>query len=301
MKKLLASLLCITLLAPFFACEKSPVAVIPGEEYLSGAVTGDDYRETGPYKVTAHEGIGVLPDGSEIRYTTFMPELVWDAPWVMVGHGFMADRGTTKGLAMHWTSWGLRCVTLDFIRSTFSDGNHYENGLDMVSLRQFLDIRSVIYAGFSAGGLSALVAAYEDTLTVACLGLDMVDNGGLGASLASGLTVPVYGLISAASDCNAQNNGLAVYSALDHSRVIRVEGSTHCHFQFPFDSRCPLACGTNHSSFTLAEIQEVILAYSTVYLLYQAGRAPHLMTWWDDDGINGRLFLEAGRIRFILM
>lgn len=45
-------------------------------------------------------------------------------------------------------------------------------------LRQ-LSIDKVIYAGFSAGGLTAYRAAKQDAVTLACLGLDPVDSGKL--------------------------------------------------------------------------------------------------------------------------
>ena len=66
-------------------------------------------------------------------------------------------------------------------------------------MSQKLSAAKIIYTGFSAGGLAALVASSLDDHTVACFGLDMVDNQTLGLKIAPELTIPFYGLMAGPS------------------------------------------------------------------------------------------------------
>ena len=61
----------------------------------------------------------------------------------------------------------------------------------------------VIYAGHSAGGLSAVLAAKAATSSLAVLGLDLTDADGLALAAANDVTVPALGLIGEPSSCNA--------------------------------------------------------------------------------------------------
>jgi pimeloyl-ACP methyl ester carboxylesterase len=133
-------------------------------------------------------------------------------------------------------------VTLDFCNARFWDGRHFRNGLDMVRVADALDAKQVVYAGFSAGGLAALVAGRNDPRTLGVVALDLVDAGRLGEGMAAGLDRPLIGLVGDPSPCNAENNGLAVFSATDRSFVERVKGADHCDFESPTDWLCRLVC-----------------------------------------------------------
>jgi hypothetical protein len=69
-------------------------------------------------------------------------------------------------LAQHLASWGLSVVRLEFCNSKLWAGNHDLNGADMVALSRKLHAVKVIYTGFSAGGLAAMVAADLDKHTL---------------------------------------------------------------------------------------------------------------------------------------
>ena len=65
-------------------------------------------------------------------------------------------------LARHLVSWGLPVVNLEFCNSKFWAGNHDLNAADMVAVAQKKDTGKVIYVGFSAGGLAAILATNLD-------------------------------------------------------------------------------------------------------------------------------------------
>jgi hypothetical protein len=199
-------------------------------------------------------------------------------------------------LAGHLASWGLPVVNLEFCNSKFWDGNHELNAADMVAVAQKMGIGKVIYAGFSAGGLAAILAANSDDQTLAFLGLDMVDNNGLAKEKAPNLMVPIYGLIAAPSACNAYNNGTESYALAPHSNVIEVTDSTHCHFEFPLDGKCSLVCGKGERRFSREIIQQTILGMTTAFLLWQAGIDPNGETWWSEGQLNYLILIDAGYI-----
>ena len=96
-----------------------------------------------------------------------------------------ATKNGWPDLARHIATWGLDVATLDFRHSRLWAGHHDQNAADMVALVRHLNAKRVIYAGFSAGGLSALLAAASDPASIGYLGLDTVDDGS-GAKAALG-------------------------------------------------------------------------------------------------------------------
>lgn len=137
---------------------------------------------------------------------------------------------------------GIPTVTLDFCNTRFWDGRHFRNGLDMVRVADVLEAQRVVYAGFSAGGLAALVAGRNDPRSIGVVALDLVDAGQLGEGMAAGLDRPLIGLVGDPSPCNASNNGLAVFAATDQAVVERVAGAEHCDFESPTDWLCRWIC-----------------------------------------------------------
>jgi hypothetical protein len=166
----------------------------------------------------------------------------------------------------------------------------------MVAVSRKLHAGKVIYTGFSAGGLAAMVAANLDKNTLAFFGLDMVDNQGLGKKIAPKLVVPFYGLVAAPSACNANNNGLDSYALVPHSNVIKVEDSSHCHFEFPVDGKCSFVCGKGEIRFSRDMIQQTILGLTTAFLLWQTGIDTNGETWWRDSKQNYKTLIDAGYI-----
>ena len=200
-------------------------------------------------------------------------------------------------LAQHLASWGMAVANVEFCNSKLWAGNHALNGEDMVAVARRLNARRVLYTGFSAGGLAALTAAAKDEKALALFGLDLVDHKGLGQKTAPKLAIPFCGLAAAPSMCNADSNGLKCYQNAGEASVIEVDDATHCHFEFPFDSKCTIVCGKGEKRFRREEIQQTILGLTTAYLLWQSGIDLRGETWWLDEAENFRNLLKAGYIR----
>jgi pimeloyl-ACP methyl ester carboxylesterase len=108
--------------------------------------------------------------------------------------------------------------------------DHQRNGEAIAALGQALEPGGAIYAGFSAGGLAAWVAAANDPSALGYVGLDAVDNGGL-AGMFADLDVPIRGVIAEPGQCNTNNNFLAVYDQTPGMPVIRVVDAEHFDFE----------------------------------------------------------------------
>ena len=162
---------------------------------------------------------------------------------VVLAHGFLRHQRRMHDLAGRIAASGIPVATLSFCTSKPWRGGHAENARDMRALADRLDAPRVIYAGFSAGGLSALLAASADPRSLGVVGLDLVDDGsGTAARLAAGLEVPLIGLMGEPAPCNAQANGLAVFAASPLARVETIPGASHCDFESPTDWLCERVC-----------------------------------------------------------
>jgi hypothetical protein len=134
-------------------------------------------------------------------------------------------------------------ATVDFCNARPWDGGHAQNGRDMVALAKSLGKRPVVYGGFSAGALAALVGARQDPSSLGVVALDLVDDGGLG--------LPMFGLMGEPSACNAQGNGTSVYSAARFGNAEVIQGAGHCDFESPTSWFCELVCGRTAKSASL--------------------------------------------------
>jgi pimeloyl-ACP methyl ester carboxylesterase len=179
---------------------------------------------------------------------------------VVLAHGFLRDRGHMDGLARGLSAAGLPTATIDLCNMSPWDGAHRENAADMRMVADRLGVPRPLYAGFSAGGLAALLAADGDPDSIGVLALDLVDQAGMGQRAAAALERPIIGLFGDASGCNADNNGLAVMAVAGQSQVIRVPGATHCDFEAPTDGLCRLVCEPgSRSSLEAVETRKRII------------------------------------------
>ncbi|WP_245535797.1 alpha/beta hydrolase [Thiorhodococcus drewsii] len=181
--------------------------------------------------------------GCALDYSLYRPDAARTGDLVILGHGFLRSRDRMAGLAESLASTGLSVATLDFCNVRPWDGSHVQNGFDMMALADALGAKRVVYAGFSAGALAALVAGRNDPRALGVVTLDLVDADGIGRRMASGMERPLIGLFGDPSSCNAYNNGLAVYAVAAQARILRFSGADHCDFESPTDWLCRLVCG----------------------------------------------------------
>ena len=79
--------------------------------------------------------------------------------------------------------------------------------------------------------------------------------------------------------------------------MIKVEDSSHCHFEFPVDGKCLFVCGKGEIGFSREVIQQTILGLTTAFLLWQTGIDINGETWWPDSQLNYTTLREAGYIK----
>lgn len=180
--------------------------------------------------------------GCRLDTTRFQPQSPRTQVPVVLAHGFLRDQRRMEGLAVALADQGIPTVTLNFCNGRPWDGSHIQNGLDMIEVARHLGASSVIYAGFSAGGLAALVAGRLDPKTRGVLVLDLVDSGGIGVGMARALDQPLIGLAGAPAACNAHNNGRAVFATAAKPLLISIAGASHCDFESPTDWLCESVC-----------------------------------------------------------
>lgn len=198
----------------------------------------------------ASEGVLTSVRGCEVRYRVHRASSPESGLVVVIAHGFMRKGTFMSGWADAIAREGTSAVTVDMCASLQPEGRAADNGIDLVALRGALRADRVVYIGVSAGGLAALVAASIDTeATRGVLLLDPVDTGapllsttGNAKSAASQVRAPVAALISKPQVCNAWRNIDPALEELAQATIIRVDGASHCDFEWPTDAFCRVAC-----------------------------------------------------------
>jgi pimeloyl-ACP methyl ester carboxylesterase len=172
---------------------------------------------------------------------------------VILSHGFTRSRSTLGDHAAAIAGAGALALTPD-MPYTF-DFRRNAQGLSELVARLLAGgtfgapVERVVLVGFSAGGLSSLLAASTPGV-VGYVGLDPFDrerrdsSGALGRDFAPGLSTPAILLRAPPSSCNAQAVAAPWGTLLPGLRLDRViEGASHCDFESPTDWMCRLACG----------------------------------------------------------
>jgi pimeloyl-ACP methyl ester carboxylesterase len=168
---------------------------------------------------------------------------------VVIAHGFLRSRTNMVGHAEALAREGYLVVVPDLPSKVDSRAN----GQALVELVAQLRTGAlgppaarIVLVGFSAGGLSTLLAAASPGV-VGYVGLDPFDRpGGVGLAAAKALRTPVVLLYGAPTFCNAYGIARPWSDALPALRENRrVEGGeSHCDFEAPTDRWCEFLCGT---------------------------------------------------------
>jgi dienelactone hydrolase len=168
-------------------------------------------------------------------------------------HGFTRSRTTMGEHAQALAARGVLAITPD-MPCTFDFRCNASAISEMVSLLRNTTTfggtnQRVMLVGFSAGGLSSLLAA-DTPGVVGFVGLDPFDRvlsnetERAGITASRKLTTEVLLLRAPASRCNA--NAVAAPWGAELKALWRDEliaGASHCDFEAPTDWKCRLACG----------------------------------------------------------
>jgi len=264
-----AALMVVLLLAACATTRHVDLAGMPPLSEIERELAG---RGQQPFTVEAgtREGKYVC----RVEYELYRPAVPLADAFVVLGHGFAANLTAMRGWAERWASFGVPTVVLNFCTSTPFAGRHDRNAEDMIALARALHEGPVVYAGFSAGGLSAFLAAASDPNAVAYLGLDPVDNKEMAADAAARLTVPALFLMGEPSSCNARNNMVPAIPDGAGAIALRVRDAPHCYFQDPWQRACESVCGKVAPPEAAARIAEAIRCLATAWLLEVTGARP---------------------------
>lgn len=237
-----------------------------------------EYAAAGSSRYTVIRGDFRGPSGCLTRFETYRPDEPKTSTMVFLSHGFLRDLTSMRGWGKHWASHGVPVTVMSTCNSTWFNGRHDRNAADIRALAGDLHEGAVLYAGFSSGGLAALLAAAADVRAAGYLGLDAVDTDGLAAGRAPAVAFPTLFILGEPSPCNARSNIETAVSAIEGARAVRVRYATHCLFENPYDEECERLCGRVEPPEASAEIGAAIRALAAAWVLRCTGAQPSA---WD--------------------
>ena len=166
---------------------------------------------------------------------------------VILAHGFTRTRATMAGHAATLARDGYWVIVPDLPYLMDSRDNALALRDLLHLLRQGVAgpaLDQFVLVGFSAGGLSALLAA-DAPGVVGYVGLDPFDRpGGVGLAAARKLKVPAFLLRGPSAGCNAFAIAEPWVEALPHLQEDRQFATgSHCDFEAPTDRLCTFVCG----------------------------------------------------------
>ena len=254
-----------------------------------------DYSLPGSYSYTSMNSTATVTNCMEgLSYTVYTPDTTNDTPVVILGHGFLRGGEKMFGWAEHFASWGIKTVVPTLCHyNVFNGVDHEMNGQNMVELAAVVGATSPIYAGQSAGGLAAVVAAAIDPTALGVVGLDATDTAGvpgvadnIGLNYVMNVTTPAFALVGEPSTCNSNNNGATMYQGISTSQIIRVTDSDHCDYESPTDWGCESFCLNEATTLSDDAIRPVIQQLATSALLWIAGTEIDAQDHWSSANLS---------------
>lgn len=256
----------------------------------------NNYLLAGPYQLVTTTS-SVTTGSCDMEYTLFSPSELSESQLVVLSHGFQRSADNMNDWAEHFATWGFRVAVPSLCHSSILDVDHSQNAIDIKNLASSLG-GDPIYAGQSAGGLSSLIAAYEDSSTVGVLGLDATNTETSESSFdPSTLNIPIMGLAGEPSSCNANGSGVELYNRAQDSTMLRVTEADHCDFESPSDWLCTTFCPGTNAQFSNEQIQDTVLLLSTTALLMMSTTDEEGSDWWTPGNPLFDELLNSGKIQ----
>ena len=233
------------------------------------------YSILGPFEVSSASYTMTVSDSSQMAYSLYYPVNHESEVIVLLAHGFSRDRSVMAGFAEHFSSWGIKTITINLLHSSIFDNNPILDALDInIVADQIGQGLPIIYVGHSSGGMRSVLAASQNSNAIAVLGLDLVDdlypgtdNQYYALSAVSNMMVPVWGMFGESSACNANNNGVNVFQDAVQGNAVIITEADHCDFELPTNLLCSLLCGQENFIFSDEDIEDVVLNLSTSFII----------------------------------
>jgi len=235
----------------------------------------EDFVHRGTYEVLKEDRSLDVTNCNGMSYTVYTPNDVLNPPVVILGHGFARGPVTMSGWADHLASWGVEVLLPALCHYNILVGvDHEMNGLNMFELAQYHSTEDTVYAGHSAGGLAAIIAASLDENTLGVLGLDTTDTEGvpgvpdfIGQQYAGSVSGIGFSVRGEPSSCNSNNNGLTLFEMMDESYIAKIDEADHCDFESPTDFMCEISCENTQAIVPDEELRSLIMIYGTSAIL----------------------------------
>jgi dienelactone hydrolase len=196
-----------------------------------------------------HDIVRVQLPAGDADVDVYWPDTPEPSPMVIIAHGYLRHRRNMSGWGQHLASEGFIAVVPDLPASS----DHARNGQFISELRayllgnifwkEYIDPSRVGLLGFSAGGLSTLLAAANSPGLAIWVGLDPVDRDGLGVKAASKVRSRAVVLTAEPSTCNAHGNASDIVAALPRHQHFKVTGAVHVDAEWPTSFLAELVCG----------------------------------------------------------
>ncbi|MDP1827343.1 MAG: hypothetical protein Q8L48_28975 [Archangium sp.] len=191
---------------------------------------------------------GAASAASEVD--VYRPTGVGPFPLVSVGHGFQNSKDNYAGLAQALGAAGIVVVVPQFPSLLSACGaDHARNARVMIAAMDQqitaggIDTTKLGFAGHSAGGLAAFLAAAQRPVAAVVL-YDPVENSNLGTPVASTVASPTLFLFAEPATCNSQGNAVPWFTAMPGPKArLKVVNANHCDPQEPISGICTFGCG----------------------------------------------------------
>ncbi len=224
-------------------------------------------------------------------------------PLVAFGHGFQNSKDNAAGLAEALGALGVVVVVPQFPGFLSPCGSdHARNArvliaaMDQQVTAGRIDSTKLGFAGHSAGGLSAFLAAAQRPVAAVML-FDPVENTNLGTAVTSMVNSPTLFLFAEPSTCNSQANATGWFTAVPGAKArLKVVNANHCDPQEPISGVCSFGCGGSAATSTVrsAIFKRYAVDFFKRYLLGQT--TPCLEATAQNDATAGRVTMVDFRL-----
>jgi len=236
-----------------------------------------------------------VTNGCTLDYEWFTPDTPRSAVPVILLHGFQRSVDDMQTMAEHYASWGLEVITVSLCTNSLSGVDHARNGEAAAQLAGDLVSGPVAYAGFSAGGLAAYLAAAQDGDVHAYVGLDPVDSDGLAAAAGAAATFPARAVLGAPGSCNSSGNWTDTLAVDPDQAALRIVAAQHFDFETdmcagPIDFACSFCAPAGGNARLNAK------RLTTAALLLETGAAPEAEAWLEPGNMQFDNLVSSGAI-----